>query len=455
MAANPVRRTPGIETEDIQGLVLQGYGRLRAAAFLVLELGDVVRARAWLQGLVTDLTLGDSRPAGEALNVAFTPRGLERLGLPGSVIAGFSPEFLEGMTSGHRSRLLGDQGDSSPSRWSWGGPGCPAADALLLVYAEHDDRLADRLRRLRAGLAEAGVRETASLDTQDIGTGEHFGFRDGLSQPVLAGSGRPSAAMHEIQPGEFLLGYPNEHGQLPRSPGDVGRNGSYLVLRTLSQDVGGFWRYADRTSRGADGSADAAARLALASRMVGRWPSGAPLTRTPQRDDPSLAEDNDFGYAATDEHGYGCPIGAHVRRTNPRDSLPPKPGTTTSVDVGKRHRLLRRGRPYGPGIGVDEAVAQGPDDEDVRGLHFVALCADLARQFEFVSHTWVQNPNFAGLLADVDPLLGGTGERGTSFTIQREPVRARVHQVPSFVRVRGGAYFFLPGATALRHLCGA
>ena len=487
MAGTSVSRDR-IEGEDIQALVLQGYGRLRAAAFLVLAITDGESARGWLMGILPQVTLGDRRPQGRALNLAFTAGGLTRLGLPEEVTAKFSLEFLEGMTSPHRSRLLGDAGSAAPEHWDWGGPGGPGADALLAVYAQDEQMLSAYLAELRAGLPGTGLAEATVLDTHDIGFGEHFGFRDGLSQPTIAGSGRRRPSMHELQPGEFLLGYLNEHGQYARSPlvparqdprnllprrtagpsgtsapvepgladaHDFGRNGSYLVVRTLSQDVGAFWEYVDGAARRADGAPDPHARTQLAARLVGRWPGGAPLTLSPEVDRPEIAEENDFGYAAADSHGHGCPLGAHVRRTNPRDSLPPDPGTQGSIDVGKRHRLLRRGRPYGPPVNTDQALATGPDSTDRRGLHFLALCADIARQFEFVSHTWVQNPNFSGLLDDADPLLGGHTGRGDSFTIQGEPVRRRLVDLPVFVTVRGGAYFFLPGARALRYLAGA
>jgi Dyp-type peroxidase family len=487
MVANPLSGRSGVETADVQALALQGYGKLRAAAYLVLELTDGSRARSWLTTLLPDITTGDTRPPAAALNVAFTAPGLRKLGLPHSTISGFSLEFLEGMTSAHRSRLLGDVGAAASDRWSWGAPGRGEVDALLLVFASDDDELDRSLSRHRAGLAQHGVEERAALDTRDIGLGEHFGFRDGLSQPALSGVGRPGPAMHTVEPGEFLLGYLNEHGQYPRSPlvpagldphdqlarpprgpaaatapvapgeedsHDFGRNGSYLVARTLSQDVEAFWRFADQATRGPDGSGDVAARTALAARMVGRWPSGAPLTTSPDADRPDLAEDNDFGYGRDDLAGTRCPVGAHVRRTNPRDSLPPKPGTPASVDVGKRHRLIRRGRAFGPPIDPGRALAGDSDPGTERGLHFIALCADIARQFEFISHTWMMNPSFAGLLDETDPLLGGHGGRGTSFTVQADPVRRRLPEVPVFVTPRGGGYFFLPGARALRYLAG-
>jgi Dyp-type peroxidase family len=485
MVANPLKKRAGVDTDDVQGLVLQGYGKLRAAAYLVLQFTDGDRARSWLRSVLPEVTLGEHRPPGAALNLGLTASGLTKLGLPAGTVSGFSLEFLEGMTSAHRSRLLADEGAAAPAAWTWGAPEGPEVDAVLLLFAQTKEALAEALARHRAGLAD-GVREIAALDTEDIGRGEHFGFRDGLSQPSITGVGQAGPSMHTVEPGEFLLGYLNEHGQYPRSPlvpssqdpggllpgrprgpagavasvgpdledaHDFGRNGSYLVLRTLMQDVGAFWGYADRASRTPDGGSDEQARTALAAHLVGRWPSGAPLTRSPEADRPELAEDNDFGYHAADPDGLRCPVGAHVRRTNPRDSLPPKPGSSDSIDVGKRHRLIRRGRAFGPPIEPEAALAEGADSPE-RGLHFLALCSDIARQFEFISHTWAMNPAFDGLLDDADPLLGGHSSRGTSFTVQGDPVRRRYQDVPAFVTPRGGAYFFLPGARALRYLAG-
>src|SRR5262249_56060574 len=88
---------------------------------------------------------------------------------------------------------------------------------------------------------------------------------------------------------------------------DLGRDGCYLVLRQLEQDVGAFWEYAAEATRRPDGSYDPQARTALAAKMVGRWPSGAPLIKAPDNDDPRLRDDNDFGYHHTDPDGLACP----------------------------------------------------------------------------------------------------------------------------------------------------
>jgi deferrochelatase/peroxidase EfeB len=173
---------------------------------------------------------------------------------------------------------------------------------------------------------------------------------------------------------------------------------------------------------------------------VGRWPNGAPLIRSPEHP----ADDNDFGYAEGDAAGLGCPLGAHIRRANPRDVLDPEAGPEQSLRSVNRHRLLRRGRAYGD-----------PSDPGERGIHFICLNANISRQFEFVQHTWLNNPKFAGLYDDTDPLVAThQGDAGRTFTVQARPLRQCVTGLPAFVSVRGGAYFFLPGIRALRFLAG-
>jgi deferrochelatase/peroxidase EfeB len=185
--------------------------------------------------------------------------------------------------------------------------------------------------------------------------------------------------------------------------------------------------------------------------MVGRWPGGAPLVLAPDHDDPAQSTANDFVYQGPDPDGWRCPIGAHVRRAHPRDSLDPKPGSPQSIAVGKRHRLLRRGREYGAAIGPGTLLDAADDGVD-RGLHFICLCGNIARQFEFIQGTWVMSPKFDGLHEDDDPLLGVHGEGAGTFQAQGRPVRHRHRGLPRFITVRGGGYFFLPGLRALRYL---
>jgi Dyp-type peroxidase family len=275
----------------------------------------------------------------------------------------------------------------------------------------------------------------------------------------MDGLRRAEAGGEVIRAGEFVLGYINEYGLLTERPlvpperdpdrilppdaagsgsADLGRNGSYLVLRQLRQDVAGFRDFVDRAARGPDGTSTAQARELLAAKLVGRWRSGAPLTLSPDHDDATLAQDNDFGYHHLDPDGLRCPVGAHIRRANPRDSLEPQPGTEQSRELNRRHRLIRRGRNYA--------------EDGEQGLHFLCLNASLTRQYEFVQHSWINDPSFHGLVGSVDPLVGPRGADGTAFTEAAQPARRRYLGLPRFVQVRGGGYFFLPGIRALRYL---
>jgi Dyp-type peroxidase family len=457
--------TPAPELADVQGLVARGYGDLAAAVFLLGSIEDPTAARSWLGEVAELLTAADRRPEGRAVNLALTNVGLRRLGLSEAALAEFSAEFVAGMTAPHRSRVLGDVDGDAPERWDWGGPAAPV-DLVLLLYATDDAALA----ALRADPALAfpkGVRLVRALGTSDLQGHEPFGFRDGISQPFVEGLSKTGPPGTTVRFGEFVLGYANEYGlltdrplldpaddpegALPRDAAsgrpDLGRNGSYLVLRQLRQDVRGFWRFLDRAAAG-----DPERRVRLAAKLVGRWPGGAPLALSPDRDDPALAEANDFAYFGVDPDGIRCPLGAHVRRSNPRDSLDPKPGSDDSLEINRRHRLLRRGREYGPALTPEQALADATPGEGERGLQFMCLVANISRQFEFVQGTWVNSPKFAGLYDDADPLVGPSHPYGGTFTIPRTGPRERLTAVPRFVSVRGGAYFFMPGLRAVRFL---
>jgi Dyp-type peroxidase family len=477
-----------LRIDDIQGLVATGYGSLENGAYLLLRVENAAAACAWISGIAALITNASERPKKRALNIAFTFAGLQALGLDASAHETFPIELREGMTNAHRSRALGDHGESAPEHWRWGGPATPAVHILLIAFAADDDGLREFIGELRASMTRSGVSLLGDpLDTvflRDTATNcvkEHFGFCDALAQPFVPGfsqSGKSDRAENTVSPGEFILGYPNEyglytelptvgrdpHGLLPRTaasgglPG-LGINGSYLVFRQIEQHVQRFWRFMAEATKG-NGQSSVDASIRLAAKMVGRWPSGTPLVVSPDVDDLKYSRENAFDYHVPDRLGHKCPVGSHVRRTNPRDSLQPGPGTERSVAINNRHRLLRRGRAYGPPVhpSLDPREMMGPEDGRERGLHFICVNGNLSRQFEFVQQSWTNNQKFAGLYEDADPLVGDhdphhNGQLGT-FTIQGTPVRQRICGIPRFVTTRGGAYFFLPGLKALAFLAG-
>ena len=470
-----------LEVDDIQGIIVRGYANLTAACFVFLRITDAGKAKDWLADMAGKVQDGATKPDNTCLNIAFTFEGLRILGLNSKTLALFSTEFLEGMTSGYRSRILGDQGESAPNQWQWGGPKTEQIHILLMFYARDEETLKTFYEANTNGLEKAGlILVGQKLETLSLNGKEHFGFADGISQPIIAGLSKSGTEENTVRAGEFILGYPNEYDQFTVSPmvkseadnkrilpldingsgdHDFGRNGSYLVFRQLHQKVREFWQFIDQETRNSDNSTNPEARIKLASKMVGRWPSGAPLSLTGDHDQPELGSQNDFMYHETDPLGLKCPFGSHIRRSNPRGSLPPDPGSKTAIAIAKRHRLLRRGRSYGSPVDPSldpEAILASSEQNTERGIYFICFNGNIRRQFEFIQQTWVNNRNFAGLYNDPDPLVGDndTWRDGipSSFTMPGNPVRKRVHNLPRFVDVRGGGYFFMPGIRAIKYL---
>ncbi|HSO33418.1 MAG TPA: hypothetical protein VLT33_12880 [Labilithrix sp.] len=440
-----------LELHDIQGIVLFAYASLPHARYLSVTFDEGSGPNDWLAEARREVH-GAQRaqhPLSERVQLAFTHDGLRRLGVAKKELESFPRELQQGMGNELRARVLGD----TPSTWEFGAPHHAPIHALLLVFAKTAEGIVAARDRLVSRLESHGgrvVHEDAAELHQPLH--EPFGFRDGIAQPHVMGSPRARRS-HEIEvpAGEFVLGYPNAYQELPPSPKgadafDIGKNGSYLVYRKLRQDTAGFWQcMLDR----AEPAGDPQAATRLAASIVGRWPSGAPLVKYPDRDPGLSGTRDDFTFFADDPEGKKCPLGAHIRRANPRDMLLPTPEESTKAVA--RHRILRRGRPYGPRPPLTPIAAAKPQTAE-RGLVFLALNASFRRQFEFVQQTWVNNPKFGGLYDERDPLVGNVDEQGQHFSIPGDPARRRVASLSTFVSMRGGAYFFVPSLRALEWL---
>lgn len=514
------REVDELEAQEAQSLAFTGFRSQRHATALLLRLPDDRRAlRSFLASLVyvndpdksgpepLHLSFGDIAASHPALILGLTAQGLEKTGLAkGEGLDQLSAAFRMGMAG--RQRVLGDP---DPSEWRWSDDTARGngADAVLILY--HDspsDRQSALLETERTRVLKAGCQivhevpcDPVTLNGVSCPDHEHFGFRDGISQPVIRGTRRaanPVPARDVVAAGEFLLGYRNDQGyvspsvtvgphldpanHLPtlseRSTNrfpffgnrtsdpelrDFGRNGSFLVLRQLDQDVAGF-----EAAMAAQATALAARypRLEglvgrkidadwLSAKVIGRWKDGTSLLTSPSCPVGASLPDNDFAYGLDDPRGLACPLGAHIRRTNPRDSL--EPGDAEEQAITNRHRILRRGRNYA-------YDADGSGDTR-KGLLFGALCSDLERQFEFVQTNWANAGSFHGLTDEADPLLGHplarkgnfldekTGaSRSARFTIPTPAGPVTVEGLQSYVTLRGGGYFFLPSRSALHHL---
>jgi Dyp-type peroxidase family len=434
-----------LELGDIQRGVLHQRPSPYVGTYLLLHIDNREAGRKLVARLcpLIESAQSTSDPAQTAsISVGFTYQGLKALGVPQDSLASFAPEFRQGMAA--RAAELGDVGDSSPGHWEapLGSPEVHVALSVLSPDAASLEVLLDRARRAHEQLA--GVQLIWRQDCYQLPTGRtSFGFKDGIGQPAVEGSGIPGANPDErpIKAGEFILGYPDETGSVGPipTPEILGRNGTYLVFRKLHTRVAAYRQYLRAKAASREEEA------LLGAKMVGRWQSGAPLALCPERDDPEVGADpgrnNHFGYG-DDLRGFKCPAGAHARRANPRDALEHE----MSVDV-RLHRMLRRGTSYGPMLADGVLEDDGAD----RGIIFVFVGAYPKRQFEFVKTQWLNDGIFIGAPAEKDPLAGANDGTG-AFTIPQRPIRRRLQTLPPFVVTRGGEYCFAPGLRALRWL---
>jgi Dyp-type peroxidase family len=453
-----------LELDDIQGDILRAYGNaFDHTSYLFFHVEDAASGRALLSGLLDRVTSAAPWTSGKpatTLNVAITYGGVRALAVGEAVAASFSAEFRAGMAA--RAHVLGDAGVSDPAGWD-PGLGRGMAHLLCTVNAQDADGLDAALDQLREGMRTAGGVTIVHEEHARLleGAREHFGYADGFAQPAVEGmsdekargGGVPEAEgrWRPLAAGEFVLGYEDEDSRvdpehrLPTAPATpLGRNGTYMVWRKLHQDVASFRRALAEASRlYEDGDEER-----LAAKVVGRWRNGTPLVRSPHAPQPGFHAGapgaNDFRYAGDDPGGRRCPIGAHIRRANPRDAL----GFDGRLTF--RHRMIRRGMPYGPPLpdGVTE------DDGRERGLVFVCFQASISRQFEGVQTQWLNDGNLFRLGDDKDFLLGDSSAAGAGkMTIEGDPPFFLAGQ-RAFVVTRGGEYLFVPGMAALGALAG-
>ena len=445
---------PRIPTSDIQALVFSGHTKLPLTTALWLRVTQPDAARRALGALAREHVAfgigGGSRT--RAAQVLLTAGGLRALAAEADGPPPTSA-FGQGMVTPQRSRALGDFAASDPAHWAWSDRG---VHALVLLYAAAPETL-QALRAAVDAVLAPGWSPAAELGLRVPPDGrEPFGFSDGLVRMRIdLGDGKPAEpGVDVLAPGEILPGYPDANGVVTAAPALV-RDGAFVAVRQLEQNVAGFWKF----WRGQAQSDEEA--VWLASKAVGRWPNGMPVSgeapQPPPERHPSVVSGS-LTFAA-DVRGTGCPAGAHIRRANPRDGLTDDPAE--SLAIAGRRRLLRRGRRYGGPPSADwypaaarPAEAQAGAGGGPLGLLFIALCADLARQFEFVQQTWLNNPKFHGLDNEVDPIAAGDGlpDDSRRFSIPRDLVRRRVCGLEKWVTVRGGGYFLMPGRRALEEI---
>ncbi len=502
---------PLLRQEEIQGNVLPGFNK-DLQTLMFLRVHNRTAAKLWLQRITPYVAnmkevltfkrlyqlIRDRRGSSNLavrsswVNIAFSYSCLEMISPDASMFR--DRAFREGAF--RRTNLLSERSDAKIQEpWVVGGPSREAD--ILLMLASDDPWGLGQIRTLIDSFMLPGI-ELIHVDEGEsppfpFSAHEHFGFRDGISQPGIRGrlsqdfvdyftarenpldsnQGKPGQVL--LWPGEFVFGYPSQDPSDPVRPGSVSdpgpswaHNGSFLAFRRYEQDVKAFQSFIHNTA------AELALRVPsfkqmtpsyLAAKLVGRWFSGTPLLRSPEIDDPRIAQnscaDNDFEYlhpprplshdqagkcgdesfppAIADPFGEICPFASHIRRAYPRDDL----GSRSEVET---HRIIRRGIPFGKPY---------PQKSD-RGLLFIGYMTSIERQFEFIVARWFNSSTLKGTTPGLEPLLGRTLAEPRTFDIPYRDAEGRLEsltlQLPDFIRVTGGGYFFAPSLSALKSL---
>ncbi len=511
---------------NVQGNILPGFNKPHQH-FLFVGITDVANAKKWLFDFSSKLTsLAEVIPFKRKLklqrlrtgqrqtgmravwtNIGFSNHGIAKLTSQAALRAFGDQSFKQGLSE--RSGYIGDPVDPSHEgnreNWVIGGPD-NEADVLIIVAADNPEDLKQEVWNIKDNLErfKQNLMYEQSGDTlpEPLAGHEHFGFRDGISQPGVRGKlslapgdyltprylkpsdqrsryfAKPGQLL--LWPGQFLLGERQQHPDdlfgsadaSSRFP-DWAKHGSYLVCRRLKQNVSAFWKFMNATAETLDEDP-----IRFASLLVGRWPSGAPTSRTPHSNDDRLAGDefsnNHFLFdddtrpsnlldipdhygdthpaAIADPLGTRCPHFAHIRKTNPRDM---------ATDLGKPQdsllrMILRRGIPFGQPV----AGVKNPSDEllnEERGLMFICYGATIEDQFEFLVRRWVNNPvqpNDGGF----DPILGrvdGLNGRKRFIDYPANDGAKRIQINDEWITPTGGGYFFSPTIEAMKQVLAA
>lgn len=518
---------PVLPMADIQGIAVPGFLKPHQTliGFTVGTGRDaVILFKNFLRMFAKEVssageTLADRRRhraregTGEALiGLGISFHGLQKL-TPGAAALP-SEAFRQGLAA--RSAFLGDpivpRDEGNPVNWKVGAPGRDL-DGLIVVAGDTRETVDERSAAVTELAKNAGfeIPYSEDGDVRDDRPGhEHFGFDDGVSQPGIRGraSDNPNDFVtHRYiadneQPTQSLFGYPGQDlvwpgvfliGHAGTSPDplipglptpaipDWTQNGSFLVFRRLRQDVGLFWRTMREEAKrlaalpGFEGMTDDV----LASRIVGRWQSGAPVNRVPKGDDPELGKqplaNNHFrfdshasaiplrgGYvdnfppSKADPAGITCPWAAHIRKVNTRDSG----SDTGGRDSTYSRRLLRVGVPFGRPLTDRYANVEEDPEKGERGLLFLSIQSSIEDQFEFLATRWMGDPSRPKMPSGHDVLVGQNDTPGEN-RVRRCIIfgsglqQASVATNAQWIIPTGGGYFFVPGISALKNVLAA
>jgi deferrochelatase/peroxidase EfeB len=479
-----------LDLQDIQGLVLRGYrmptvrhfllkvNRPQAARKLLgrfvsgdeIDAPQITTAMDWHVGLepgpLDDPAVAPRCKPDYCLNVGITWSGMLALEvkdrIPKLSFKSFNA-FVAGASA--RAELVGDTGRSGPQNWV-GGFGTGRDHVLVTLHAMGPQAMTTYSAQLSLlfasgdafvemwrgdGMALTEMRDGKLVPTTKV----HFGYTDGISMTTVRGGPERYKRDHQqpCEPWLFVLLDEAANYTVPE-PTELGHNGSFAVFKMIRTDVVAFENFLQSNRERIDPEL-------LAAKVCGRWRNGVPLALSPNTDSPpggiSPEQLNDFEYVnadgSGDPKGLRCPVGAHIRRINPRGQ--PVVGQGQAGGSNNTHRLIRRGMPYGPIYDPTQ-----PYDGIERGLLGYFINSSIENQYEFVLSQWVNDSEFAGSVRlnpkSKDPIIGAQNPAESIFVIPQAngapPIR--ITGLPSFCTTQAAAYCFLPSVTAIKLIAG-
>ncbi len=477
-----------LDLHDIQGFILRGY-RMPMVRHFLLTVGVPAEARKLLGRLVSgdesdapQITTAEDWHVGFApgpgdnpeeaprhkpdycLNFGITWAGLIALEVKDRVpTLSFNSfgAFIAGAAG--RAELVGDTGASAPQNWV-GGFGKGNDHVMVTLHALSPEAMATYSDRLSALFAEGnafreiwrvdGMAWTEMVDGKPTFCSKvPFGYTDGISMTTIRGGPERYTPDHQqpCEPWLFVLRDEAENYFVPE-PRELGLNGSFAVFKMIETDVVGFENHLQSNK-------DKINPELHAAKICGRWRNGVPLALSPDTDSPAggipLEQMNNYEYVnadgSGDPKGLCCPVGAHMRRINPRGQ--PVTGQGEAGGSNNTHRLIRRGLPYGPNYDPTQ-----PYDGVKRGLLGYFINSNIENQYEFVLGNWVNDAEFAGAVRlppkSKDPMIGAQNPAESVFAIPQAngapPIK--ITGFSTFVTTKAAAYCFLPSITAIKFI---
>ena len=331
--------------EEVQGDIITSIEGMNHGCLLLMQISDASEVRRFLQSekFLSQLTRQSMDPKSIriATNIAFTFQGLSTLGLPGEMLETFPKEFREGMEA--RGAMLGDVRVNHVDNWvlprwhpndrrhpEFATVRLSTVDLIIklqICSEQNDDHLPGDLEKERDRLAATDGLELLAVEPlwrNQVCIGgenfvrEHFGFVDGLSQPVVEDTpANPTQTTtstkysDEVPRGEILLGYNNAQGDAPET-NEFLINGTFEVIRKLKQNVGALNEFLSQAAAGLSGRKKDTTIDLWRSKMMGRDLDGVPATNK------SLVHSSNTFDFANDPEGKGCPLQSHVFDECPR-----------------------------------------------------------------------------------------------------------------------------------------